>query len=247
MLIDIFASLQSGQHVLKTQDHGHFTAIEIKIDDFFLPLVFNNVASGVGYSQAVVHHAEYITAAHLLDQEGLKEQDRIAIVPVPRGGIPVGLAVMDVLMNVKTQLGLSEVVPSLHISQEKHDRDNLFPTSIDFDNVDTLMIVDGIVGTGNTFIRHLEQIPEDWSGAVTFISNASAQMGIDEVKKFTMDKPYDIHYITGKVYPYEECKWVKMDGKDVYFVGMDEGIPDFGEYVSPDGPLPPPPWKKQQP
>jgi len=201
----------------------HMTTYIIDDPGTYAPLLHDRTPEGPAYYNAVMEHTAAVLAhpGLIADAPGA----RVAIVDVPRGGVPVGEAAAKAL----SAAGLNVTHAS---SQEKTDRDNLFPPAIDFSQTDVLVLADGIIGAGTTIIRHLAQIPADWKGEVRIVNNAAAQLGLDNIRAFAATQGREIRVVTGRVYAEEECAVVRFGDKEVYFVGKDDGIPDFGDKVS---------------
>ncbi len=197
------------------------------------PLLFGNSEPGQPYIDAILDHTASILSVDITAYKEEYESGTVAVVSIPRGGVPVGVATKEILEWARTELHLSDLNPILVESNEKTDKANLFPAEVDFDAANTLILADGVVGTGSTIIRHMEQIPEGWQGTVKIVNNIAAQKGIDLIAEFAAQRRQKVKFITGKIYPEEECDYVDVgEGKLVYFVGMNDDVPDFGDHVS---------------
>ncbi|GEM_PF-1529232 len=212
---------------LEPLSHCELTVIDEP--GLYAELLGDKTPAGQAYWDAVFDHAKQITSvAFNLAASGMPA--RIGVIDIPRGGVPAGLGVVTALADKFEHIEITNVS-----SRIKTDPANLYPEDF-FDDIDMLVIADGIVATGGTILRHLEQIPEEWSGAVVVLGNAMARLGIDNINSYARENDLKIRIVTGHVYPESQCAYVDVGGKQVYFVGGDDGIPDFGEKVSPPAP-----------
>lgn len=169
----------------------------------------------------------------LIDTDNRLAQGTIGIVAVPRGGIPTG----NGLTSAFNKAGMGNMLKRQD-SEIKANPDKLYKKGL-FSSVNTLVIADGIIGTGKTICDHLKQVPKDWNGMITVFANAASKMGIESVgeyaKKHIQQK---VGGVTGRVFSDDECDWVDCGGKNVYFIGYNEDkkidykLPDFGDHIN---------------
>lgn len=239
MSFELFEDLNNFPRNFNSQARVDFRLVTVEENELLEDLLHERIKPGGEYSEAVQRHTHFLTGVFMLEASGFSDYENAAIVGIPRGGIPVAMAVMSTMDAIKTRLDVASLSPAMYISQTKSNPDNLFPTNLHFETADTLILADGIIGTGKTIVDHMEQIPADWHGHVQVISNVTAQLGVDAITKAAEGKSFQTTLVTGKVYPEDECRWVEVDGgKNVYFVGADDGIPDFGDHVTPTAKIP---------
>lgn len=153
------------------------------------------------------------------------------IVSIPRGGVPTATG----LNQACNELGLPS---AQHCSQIKTAPDSLFQPDM-FSHISTLIIADGVIGTGKTICNHLAQVPAEWKGRVAVFSNAASKLGLKAIRKFAVNHvAQPVVGVAGHVFQDDECEWVDCDGKEVYFIGynksrgLDFQLPDFGDHIS---------------
>lgn len=158
-------------------------------------------------------------------------QGSAGIVSIPRGGVPTATG----LNQACNEAGLPS---AQHCSQIKTAPDALFQPDM-FSHISTLIIADGVIGTGKTICNHLAQVPAEWKGRVAVFSNAASKLGLKAIRKFAVNHmPQSVVGVAGHVFQDDECEWVDCGGKEVYFIGynksrgLDFQLPDFGDHIS---------------
>lgn len=196
----------------------------------FTALCHDNVAAGQAYETAIHEHTSEVFASFLKEQNSSSLQNT-GILSVPRGGVPTGVG----LSKCFNQASMHSHMAHLAESSIKHS-DDLYPSGF-FDEKDTIIIADGIIGTGTTIIRHLEQIPEDWQGKTIVFANATSELGIENIEKAAKELGRSTQLVTGRVFNHDECQWFEFPDKKVYFVGFNDArgvdykLPDFGDQI----------------
>jgi len=192
----------------------------------YIPLLHDNTAAGPDYFEAVERNCKQtLFNTFVKMQQKIDLDTPVAIVDVPRGGLPLSDAAATVFSKRAFTRSFS--------SQIKTDAQNLFPAELDFTQTKHLVLADGIIGTGSTIVQHLDQIPQDWDGTVYIANNALAELGLEAICNAAEDRKFKMHIMTGRIYSKAECDYITFDnGKTVYFVGMADGIPDFGDKVT---------------
>lgn len=197
-----------------------------------IKLMGNNTTHGRDFADALFEHGRNLTSKAIQDIN-LPSDPEVAIVDIPRGGVPLGLAVAA---EFRDQLGDKSNIRHAS-SQIKTTPDNLIPDSIRSQYADMLVLVDGVVGSGKTVIDHLKQIDKSQYGSVVLISSISSEYGARSVSQYARENGFNFEHITGLIVPESQCCWQNLGGKQVYFVGynpdtgLDLGIPDFGDAV----------------
>lgn len=197
----------------------------------FDQLCHGNVPQGPVYHQAIVDHARELTLLHTAANQNLSSES-IAVLYVPRGGLPTGEGVVSGLRGQCKSAFLTA-------SNIKTQPAQLYPAGV-FDQASTLVIADGIIGTGKTIVDHLQQIPSDWKGKVEVVSNAASALGLKTIWTYATTMPQPVTCVTGRILMDDECEWVDFpNNKKVYFVGynkarnLDYKLPDFGDHIQP--------------
>lgn len=210
----------------------HTFTLEVR-DSSFEKLLFDTVPDGKEYEDAIIANTKIIienTRARLD-----LTRKRIALIDIPRGGIPTGTAVEETLRADPTNN-----VSRFH-SYTKINKPAPMPRQIDYSKTDSVVIADGVIATGGSIVEHIDNIPQGWSGNVTVLSNAAAEIGLKRIfEAFTNRDFASTALVTGHVFKEHECDWVECDGgKSVYFVGynkernFDCQLPDFGDKITP--------------
>lgn len=184
---------------------------------------------GSAYNNAVIQHA-YDLAQEILpalfDQNSVS---RVAIIDIPRGGVPCAEGVRMACADLGAQtLSIS--------SQCKSDASLLYNPATDWSNIDALILTDGVIGSGETIIKHFEQLPEEHKAKTILLSNVSSELG---AKNIGSALGSITSLFTGMVIPEADCQWMQFPEKSVYFIGYNEArgidlkLPDFGDAIQP--------------
>lgn len=193
------------------------------------PLMNNKTPFGPLYAQAIKSHASDVAFAI---SPILKQADvhHIAVVDIPRGGLPVGQA-------LKATLPAEGFEVAVHHSLTKLSPERLYDPSVDWGKYDCLIIADGVIGSGKTIVSHIEQAPARLKDSIIVFSNVTSELG---AKVIGERAERQIPFVTGMVIPERDCEWVKLDqDKLVYFIGynkarnVDYNLPDFGDAIQP--------------
>lgn len=196
----------------------------------FDQLCHDNVPQGTAYHQAIIEHSREMVLLHAAGNQDIGSEN-IAVLYVPRGGLPTGEGVLSGLQNSCKNAFLTA-------SNIKTQPARLFPTGL-FSQATTVIITDGIIGTGKTIVDHLQQIPQDWNGKVEVVSNAASELGLKAIWAQAAIMKQPVACVTGRILADDECEWVDFPGKKVYFVGynkargLDYKLPDFGDHIQP--------------
>jgi uracil phosphoribosyltransferase len=202
----------------------------------FQSLINNKTPPGTLYERAVRSHAMDVAApmAKALARQGIKN---VAIVAIPRGGIPSG-------HGLKVACGKEGIHAALIQSRTKTDPDIMYDPWFDWNAYNTLIIADGVIGSGSTINAHLEQAPKPLQERIIVFSNVTSELGLKTVSQSARIKP--AAFVTGHVIPEAHCEWVTLkSGKEVYFIGynkergIDYNLPDFGDAIQPQPNLSP--------
>lgn len=196
-------------------------------------LCYGNTPKGSAYRQAVKTHTVFFASAHLADNPAFLPDQMISIIAIPRGG----MATADGLQEAFSKMTLEPDKIRMIVSQCKTISKDLYPKEI-FEKTTSLVIADGIIGTGKTVIDHLKEIPREWKGTITIFANAAAEIGIESIRLHAVSMNQFIKIIVGRLFNEKECDWIISSHKKVYSLGynkeqkVDYQLPDFGDYFS---------------
>lgn len=197
----------------------------------FEALCFNTTPKGNEYAEAIKQHSLdlFQSLAPSLQTSSL------LLVDIPRGGLATGDGIASGMQTHFRGATFRHIQSGI-----KTDSQSLFGNTM-FDDIDTLIVADGVVGTGGTIVRHLHQIPQTWHGHVIVFTNACSELGEQSILRAAMAITQPTTLVTGRIFAERECQWqVFGDDKQVYFVGfnkengIDYALPDFGDHISVD-------------
>lgn len=212
-------------HPLKS---GLFEIISLSSFD---ALCHGNVPAGQQYYDAVKSHSKAMGQSYLT-QNADQISDNTVILYIPRGGEPTGKGLRDAFLEAAQPKNIQT-----RVSQTKTTPNQLYPDDT-FRNASTLIIADGIIGTGKTIVDHLNQIPATWNGRIEIFANAASELGLRTIGAAIASVPQPVHGVIGRIFDDNECEWVDIPGKKVYFVGynkargLDYQLPDFGDHIN---------------
>ena len=215
---------------------SHNTAPHIYPLNSFDDLCFGRTSAGPAYGEAVRKHSVELGEAYLQDFPHAVKNDTV-IVSIPRGGVLTAQGLKEVF----TQSAAPGASINLVASRIKTAGQPLLQ-DVKFDDTSTLVICDGVVGTGKTIVDHMKAIPASWQGVVHVFANAASAMGLQAIATHAAQMPQDVSITAGRVFADDECEWVNCGGKNVYFVGynsakgLDYKLPDFGDHISAPAP-----------
>ncbi|MBI3962402.1 MAG: phosphoribosyltransferase [Deinococcus sp.] len=184
---------------------------------------------GEAFRRSVCQHAFAIASTLLQSVRCLNSNPTILV--IPRGGICTGVGVRLALQGrqhnyLTVRLGI--------------DDDQLYSLlQSDPTGTASVVLVDGIIGSGFTINQHLETIwrlREAWHGPLGIICNIASQLGIANVLRSPRAAGVpEIFLATGTVVPHDDCRWIILrNGKLAYYVGVRQSIGDFGDMVMQD-------------
>lgn len=196
----------------------------------FEALCHDNVPAGDAYNDAIQTHIADV-ANQQAKHDPIVQSGNIGILSIPRGGVPTA----EGLSHKFTSLAKGKSTVELAHSRIKFSND-LFPDKF-FDDKKTVIIADGVIATGGTIVKHLEQIPASYEGNVYVFANATAQMGRQAISDSAASLQRRVKLVTGRIFTQNECEWFEFPDKKVYFVGyntankLDYKLPDFGDHI----------------
>lgn len=212
------------------------TAAHIYPLNSFDDLCFGNTGPGPDYGQAVRKHSAELAGAYLQDFPQLL-QGNTTIISIPRGGVLTAQGLQEVFQTSAAAPSSVNIVTS-HIKTAGAS----LLRDVDFGDTSTLIICDGVIGTGKTIVDHMKAIPPSWQGIVHVFANAASALGLKTITQHAAQIPQDVSITAGRVFADDECEWVNCGGKNVYFVGynaakgLDYKLPDFGDHISAPAP-----------
>lgn len=192
-------------------------------------LLYERVPHGPDYHAAIIAHAQDI-ATDLMPALTFRDQPtKIAIVEIPRGGVPCAEGVKLAFDN----MGYDTDIIS---SRCKSDTSALFDADMDWGQYQGVILTDGVIGSGKTIVQHLEQIPEALQEHTIVFANVTSALGARTIAE---SAPAKAVLVTGLLLPEEDCQWMQFPDKSVYFIGYNEErgvdlkLPDFGDAIQP--------------
>lgn len=144
-------------------------------------------------------------------------QESIVGIAIPRGGIPIGTGLKQVLFSYSHF--------ETNDGKDRHISEPLLPADFPHQPINHVIIADAVIGSGQTIIRTVEEVSK--IARVRFFhvfSTVASSLGIKEILR---THPYGLRICTACVE--NQFEWVIKDGKPVLFV---TGIGDAGELVS---------------
>lgn len=173
--------------------------IEYRLDSFN-ELCHNRTIAGEPFERAIINNTIELTTAFNQDPRNTPVTGLAAVISIPRGGVPTAKGVVCALEDVQA------CSPELITSNLKTDPDHLYPADL-FDNLDTLIITDGVTASGKTIISHLSQIPETWSGRLMVLSNACSRLGANAIESWAeRHNKSDLDLVTSRIFENDECE-----------------------------------------
>jgi MFS transporter, FHS family, glucose/mannose:H+ symporter len=165
----------------------------------------------------------FVLARTLLETTVMNEP---TVIVFPRGGVATGVGAKLALRGFEHHF--FTVKMSKGVLHEAR-----LPETID--QKSDVVLVDGIVATGNTLISYLDRLrsQQQWRGRLFVLSNLAAEEGIEALETYAKRHGIEFQIVTGAVIPVQDCAWKELGGgKKVYFVGVKQDIGDFGDMNS---------------
>lgn len=180
---------------------------------------------GEAFRENVYWHA-YVIAESLLERFSLINPQ---VISFPRGGVATGVGVKRAFKRINHQFR------TLPFTEKGLTKDLPLPKLQDASD---LILVDGVIATGSTLTNYLSRVLKtypNWRGRLFIISNMVAELGFGNLSSFVEQKGLELACMaTGYRVPAEECSWKEINGKSIYFVGVNQKIGDFGDMVIQD-------------